>query len=168
MITIIIVLVLIIVFLSYKLYEHYKEKELFENVRWCVYFDSFHKERPEVRMHNRIFHLQHELSLDKNYLITKGEIDAMNKILLSFRQDVIQEYFSGFSQKLGFSFETSLIYYLYKHQDEIEYRDNITYHKMYYILQLYDLKLHNIVDNDKLGVITAKTTKDTIDKILSK
>lgn len=168
MIPIIIILILIIFFLSYKLYEYYKAKELFENAKWCVYYDSFHKERPEVRMRNRIFHLQHELSLDGTYRITKDELDAITEILLSFRQDVIQNYFSGAFQKNGFSFETDLIHFLEKHKDEYEYRENITYHKMHYILQFHYLKLHNIIDDNNLGVIQAKTTKDTIDNILSK
>ena len=168
MITLIIALVLLGAYLSYKLYEDYKEKRLFESVRWCVYFDSLRKERPEVRMRTRIFQLQRELSLDARYLITKDELNAITEILLCYRQDVIQEYFNGSYQKAGFAFETSLSYYLEKHQYEYEYRDNITYHKMYYILQQYDLKLNNIVDEDKLGVIMAKATKETIDNLLDK
>lgn len=159
-------LIFIAIPLVYKLCIFYKEKNIFEAVKWCVYYDSFHKTRPEVRMRDHIFHLQYELSIDQRYQITIDEKEAINDILLRFRQDVIQEYFSGCYQKLGFSFETHLRYYLEKHQYECEYRDNITYHKVYYILQLYYLKLHNIVDNNTLGVITAKETQKTIDNLL--
>lgn len=168
MIALIIALVLVVAYLSYKLYKEHEGKILFESVKWCVYFDSLRKERPEVRMRTRIFQLQRELSLDPRYLITKDELNAITEILLCYRQDVIQEYFNGSYQKAGFAFETSLSYYLEKHQYEYEYRDNITYHKMYYILQQYDLKLNNIVDEDKLGVIMAKATKETIDNLLDK
>lgn len=152
--------------LVYKLCVFYKEKSIFEAVKWCVYYDSFRKERPEVRMRDHIIHLQYELSLDQRYRLTIDEIDAMYEILLCFRKDVIQEFFSGHYQKLGFSFETDLKYYLQKHEYEYEYRDNITYHKVYYILQLHYLKLHNIVDDSTLGVITANQTKETIDNLL--
>lgn len=168
MITIIIILILIIAFLSYKLYEHYKENILLENVRWCVYYDSFHNVRPEARMCDRIIHLQHELSLDEKYLITKDEKDSMYEILLIFRQDVIQKFFSGAYQKSGFSFDVEFEYFLEKHQYEKKFSENITYHKMYYILQLYYLKLHNIDSDNNLGVITAKATKETVDNILAK
>lgn len=154
--------------LVYKLCIFYKEKNIFKAVKWCVYYDSFHNERPEVRMRDHVLRLQYELYLDQRYRITIDEINVINEILLRFRQDVIQEYFSGTYQKLGFSFETDLKYYLEKHQYECEYRDNITYHKVYYILQLHYLKLNNIVDNDKLGVITANATKETIEALLTK
>lgn len=156
-------LLFIMIPLVYKLYGFYKKENIFEEVKWCVYYNSLHKERPEVRMRERIFRMQNELSLDPKYQITKDELDDVNKILLDFRQDVIQQYFSGSYQKLGFSFETDLCYYLEKHQYECEYRDNITYHKVYYILQLHYLKLHNIVDSNILGVITANAIKETID-----
>ena len=168
MISIIIVLILIVAFLSYKLYEFYREKQLFGAVKWCVYYDSFHKIKPEERMRGHILHLQHELSLEEKYRIAQDEVNAINEILLAFRHDVIQKYFSGSFQKLGFSFEEDLIYYLEKNEDKNEYRDNISYHKVYYILQLYNLKLHNIIDDNKLGVIQARATKETIDNILPK
>lgn len=168
LIGIISLLLFILIILVYKLYAFYKEKRIFENVKWCVNYDSFHKERPEVRMRDHIFRLQLELSHNPRYRITKDEIDAINEILLRFRQEVIQEYFSGAYEKIGFSFETNLRYYLEKHQYEGEYRDNITYHKVYYILQLHYLKLHNIVESDKLGVIEANATKETIDNLLVK
>lgn len=39
----------------------------------------------------------------------------------------------------------------------------VTYNKLYYVSQLYFLKHYNIVDQDKLGVITANTIKEAID-----
>lgn len=168
LIGVITLLLFIAVPLVYKLCAFYKEQGIFEEVKWCVFYDSFRKEKPEVRMRNLIFNLQHELSIDQRYRITKDEIDATNEILLRFRQDVIQEYFSGHYQKTGFSFEENLTCYLYEHQDEQEYRYNITYHKMHYILQLNYLKLHNIVGEDKISVRTANATKETIDNILEK
>lgn len=39
----------------------------------------------------------------------------------------------------------------------------VTYNKLYYISQLYFLKHYNIVDQDKLGVITANFIKEAID-----
>jgi hypothetical protein len=165
MIIAVIVLAVIVVYL---MYNNYKEKNLFKKVKWCVYNDSFRKERPEVRMHDQIFHFQNELSLDEKYRITIHELDAINGILLHFRQDVIQEYFSSYYQKLGFSFENNLRDFLETHQDEYEFKNNITFHKLYYILQLYYLKLHNIVDDNKLGVIKAKAIKESIDDMLSK
>lgn len=168
LIGIISILLLVAVPLVYKLRAFYKEESIFEAVKWCVFYDSFRKERPEFRMRNFIFDLQHKLSIDQRYRITKDEIDAINEILLRFRQEVIQEYFSGHYQKLGFSFEENLTDYLYEHQDEQEYRYNITYHKMYYILQLNYLKLHNVVGEDKIGVRSANATKETIENILEK
>jgi hypothetical protein len=159
-------LLFIAIHLVYQLFIFYKEKNIFKAVKWCGYYDSFFKERPEVRMRDHIVRLQHELSLDTRYRITIDEKDAVDEILLRFRQDVIQEYFSGYYQKLGFSFETNLQYYLEKHKYEYEYRYNITYHKVYYILQLHYLRLHNIVDDHKLGVINANQTKATIDNLL--
>ena len=161
-------LVFIVIPLVYKLCVYYKEKNIFEAVKWCVFYDSFNKGRPEVRMRDHLFKIQHELTLDRRYRITIGEIDAINEILLRFRQDVIQNYFSGSYLKLGFSFETDLKYYLEKHQNECEFRNNITCHKLHYILQLHYLKMNNIVDDNKLGVIQAKAIKETIDDILAK
>lgn len=153
---------------AYLLYCNYKGKKIFENVKWCVYYDSFAKERPEVRMRYHIFRLQHELSIDEKYCVSVAETDAINEILLVFRQDVIQKYFNGYYQKIGFSFEHELDYYLSKHQHETEFCNNITYHKMHYILQIHYLKLNNIVDDHKLGVIWAKATKEIIDNMLAK
>lgn len=170
-------MIVAVIFLSlivvYLIYGNYKEKRIFENVKWCVYYDSFHRERPEVRMHYYIFHLQHELSIDEKYRVSVTEVDAINEILLTFRQDVIQEYFNGSYQKNRISFEREffelvLCDYLRVHQDDTEFRNNITYHKMYYILQIHYLKLNNIVDDSKLGVIWAKATKETIDNMLTK
>lgn len=39
----------------------------------------------------------------------------------------------------------------------------VTYNKLYYISQLYFLKLYNIVEQDKLGVIEARAIKEAID-----
>ena len=163
MIIAVVFLTLIVVYL---LYGNYKEKRIFENVKWCVYYDSFGRERPEVRMSYYIFRLQHELSIDEKYRLRVAEDDAINKILITFRQEVIQEYFNGYYQKIGFSFESELRDFLRKHQYETEFRNNITYHKMYYVLQIHYLKLNNIVDDNKLGVIWANATKETIDNML--
>jgi hypothetical protein len=119
-------------------------------------------------MREYIFRLQYELSLDPRHRITKDETDTINEILLRFRQEAIQKYFSGAYERIGFSFEVGLKDFLETHQEKHEFRNNITYLKLYYILQLYYLKLHNIVDDNKLGVIQANATKETIDNLLSK
>lgn len=158
--------------LVYKLHGFYKEQDIFDKVKWCVHYDSLHRESPEARMRDHIFNLQHELSLDEKYRITKGELDATNEILLYFRQDIIQKYFSGHlipsKSTAEVSFIVTLDDCLASPQYEQKFRDNITYHKLHYISQLYCLKLYNITGKEKLGVRYAEATKETIDNMLAK
>lgn len=173
MITVIYLLVLVIVFLSYKLYEYYKWNQLFETVKWFVYCDSF-KGKPEDRMLNYILHLQNELSIDEKYRFAEDELNTINKIFLNFLQDVIKRYFnrssllveSKFSEEDNFVIR--LTHFLESHQTEQDFNDSIAYHKLYYTSLLHYLKLYNIVDDGKLGVIQAKLTKETIDSMLEK
>ncbi|MBE6618414.1 MAG: hypothetical protein E7626_01360 [Ruminococcaceae bacterium] len=168
----------------------------FENVKWCVYYDSFRKERPEVRMRDHILYLQRELSLDEKYRITKDEFPIIADILKCFQQDLIQKYFNGSLPSYKYTdeicFVINLNAFLDKNECEKDFNGNemyttknykeygtygmtsfsatyeltdyaVTYHKLYYITQLYYLKLYNIVDKDKLGVRCAEIIKEAID-----
>ena len=112
MIAIIIILILIVVFLSHKLYEHYKERDLFNKVAWCVTEDSnmyrcnlrlidwlrsvpFYstkKKPPDCFLPNsdKLFpiHEKYFIQGDEEYNIAK-------EILKQYQRDLIQKYLSG-------------------------------------------------------------------------
>lgn len=91
---VIIIMVAVIAFLSYKFYESCKEKALFKKVKWCVTCDSFSGTAPEREMIKHIFYLQGNLSVEKKYRITEDEYYIIIDILKSYQQNLIQRYFA--------------------------------------------------------------------------
>ncbi len=187
MIGVIIILSLILV---YCLYTHFKNKDLFEKVKWCVTSDSL------IRMKDQILRLQYELEIDDKYRITETEIDIVIGILQGYQKALIQEYFNGSLLNGKFVadawFVTTLGDFLGKHQLETTFNGNemyttkdyeahgcwgmdlftatyvltdyaVAYNKLFYISWLYYLKLHKIVGDEKVGVIIANGIREAID-----
>lgn len=145
MIGIIIVLSLAVVFLSYKLYEHYKENELFKRVKWCVFYDSsssFNNVRPELKQRGYIIHLQTEMALEEKYRIVESDYDGINEILKNYQQDLLRKYFKGYApdyrnlSEEGY-FIVTLWDFLRTHECEDSFTDHTdTYQKLSYISHL--------------------------------
>ena len=140
--TVIIMLVLIIILLSYKLYECHAKKAIFDNVKWCVFYDSsssFNNVRPELRQRGYIIHLQTETALEEKYRIVESDFDGVNEILKSYQQDLLQRYFRGYApayKKLSEEeyFIVTLWDFLQRHQYEDRLTDyTVTYQKLSYI-----------------------------------
>lgn len=139
------ILVLIIICLSYKLYEHYVAKSLFENIKWCVSYNpnSFSDNiKPEIKMRGYIIHLQTEESLEEQYRIIQSDFDIVNEILKNYQQDLLQRYFRGYApayKNLSEEeyFIVTFLEFLQRHQlEDRETNYAVTYHKLSYILQL--------------------------------
>lgn len=168
--------------LVYCLYSFFKNKDLFEKVKWCVSSDSL------LRMRDQILYVQDGLCLDEKYRVSSDEWDAINDILQSYQKDLIQKYFNGFLLNGKFVvdvwFVTTLRDFLGKHQLETTFSGNemhttknyeshgtlgvaiyvltdyaVAYNKLYYISCLYYLKLNKVVGEDAI----AKEIREAID-----
>lgn len=187
MIGAIIILSLVVVFL---LYSHFKKKDLFEKVKWCVSSESL------SNMRDHVLRLQYRLDLDEKYRITEDEIDIVVEILRSYQKDLIQKYFndslSNYRWTEDSCFVITLGDFLRKHELEKEFNGNVmytvkdykshgtwglplftatyvltdyavTYHKLYYITQQHFLKLYKIIGEDKVGVRMAEGIREAIE-----
>ena len=176
MIWAIIILALVVVFL---LYNHLKKKDLFEKVEWCVSSDSL------FRMLEQILYVQDRLCLEEKYRVAIDEWDAIRDILQSYQKYLIQKYFNDSLPNYGWTkdicFVITLGDFLEEHQYEKNFNGNdmyisqtsnasyeltdyaVAYQKVYYIAQLYYLKLYKICGRNTIGVIRAEETRKTIE-----
>jgi hypothetical protein len=125
---VIIVMVIVIAFLSYKFYESHKEKELRKLVSWSVigdYCPTLNSYSYNRELFITIMNTQHKYGIKKKYCITEEtEEEYMREIIEEFQKEMARSYFRGvlktvkgkYTIREEHYFMLSLFCFLTKHQ----------------------------------------------------
>lgn len=177
--TCICIIVLLVPLFLYVLYKYVMEKSLKEKIAWCVVDDS--SIRNMMTLLDYIHNAQ--ISVEEKYRIGECEEDFILEILQVYQQELIQHYFNGYLLNYwnltskDFFFKTLTIFLL-EHTNHTFFNGNelktnknqltdygVAYYKLYYISQLYCLKLYGEnLSPDSVARISANGTKEILDK----